>query len=121
MRMCYCGSYVCSSDLISRWCRHEAVRDGVAPRRKPVDREPGSLAQQRGGVGICVPVVEQRERRRCERHDRVRAGCARGLVGGVVPVAEDGGAAADRTSVGEGKSVSVSVDLGGRGINNKKK
>src|SRR3546814_9310121 len=87
MRISDWSSDVCSSDLrcshplgtipISRWCRHEAVRDGVAPRRKPVDREPGSLAQQRGGVGICVPVVEQRERRRCERHDRVRAGCAR--------------------------------------------
>src|SRR3546814_1863394 len=84
MRISDWSSDVCSSDLrcshplgtipISRWCRHEAVRDGVAPRRKPVDREPGSLAQQRGGVGICVPVVEQRERRRCERHDRVRAG-----------------------------------------------
>src|SRR3546814_8937840 len=72
MRISDWSSDVCSSDLrcshplgtipISRWCRHEAVRDGVAPRRKPVDREPGSLAQQRGGVGICVPVVEQRER-----------------------------------------------------------
>src|SRR3546814_11567368 len=115
MRISDWSSDVCSSDLGQRPAHLGLWRGAQHPARG--DRQ-GRDISRRGRAAIWL--FRDRARGQFRAQARFPAGVGRGGGGGAEagrPVQER----ADRKSVGEGKSVYVRVDLGGRRIIKKKK
>src|SRR3546814_11606192 len=100
MRISDWSSDVCSSDL--QW-------GGPGPGRERPDERP--LRDHQPGRARRAPGVEQRDAGPRWGQDALHRGADRARRHGP----------RDRTSVVSGKSVSVSVEIGGHGINKKKK
>src|SRR3546814_12128802 len=116
MRISDWSSDVCSSDLGA---------DGRGARRlRRQARRPACGGKCRGVRGALVPRLAPLPARRAivRRQGQSLRRAARALpLSGERNAARGRAGLADRKRVGEGKSVSVRVYLGGRGINKKKK
>src|SRR3546814_14009777 len=110
-----------AAEVVDRQVADQLIVAGLGHHRHAVDHAFGNAVAAIGGhahghpfaVAAQQPVV-----------DVVDGGVGGGGRGGQAARFADGGAAladGDRKSVGEGKSVSVRVDLGGRRIIKKKK